>query len=69
MKDLVFDLIKITLLTLILATIISMVSILEQLVDEKTLRTTSVHHNTTIDNYWGDLPWSEETKVTIVKEK
>ncbi len=42
---------------------------LDKLVEDKTLRITSVHHNTTIDNYWGDLPWSEEMKVTIIKSE
>ncbi len=63
----IIEVFKLVLLVLIFATVVSIAVMLEQLIDEKALRVTEVHHNTTIRNFFGDLPFVEDTKVTIVK--
>lgn len=64
-----FNIVQTILLFLLLYVSIGISRDLNKIMEDRIARVTKVIHNTTIDNYWGDLPWTEETKVTVVKEK
>jgi len=67
-NKLFFNIVHTVILLCLLWIGIDVIRALDTIVEDRTMRITEVHHKTWIEDYWGTLPFTRDTRIIIRKE-